>query len=1138
MEFTFMEDDNGDELFDLAKDYFKDGDHIKALEVLEDLSLDQGNDDPVEGIHVNYFQGTIFRELAGDSENNDVKVTYLLASVECYSRNLGLSAFSAGTLFLLAQQIESVLYYKQSVRKAKEGLYKAVSMQEGESVNKEREELMSIIEHAELRIAESKTRVDSPVENCEQQVRESKENGETRKSEPDLFKRLRSYWAGLNVEIKRNFMKVSTAELRSYVEGIYSTGGRDALEQVLTSAKEDRKWRFWFCRTCSVKFSSPEECKSHFEQQHGAEFKPSSAKDITKRISKVWTRKILVGGWDPVDAVAAIQLIKNRLEDVKAFAYENGWSKDWPLAADKERSELLKEIQSLLVSFCDHKILSCSVRDWVMHFLVQHLENLEVSKHILTDCRLVETPQSICFLECGELNQILDFLKNIKCERDDGTDLVCRAVDSFYAGTRVKEKIDFDPQFSFLLLDKRLLQCKIARFDDEGIINVFDHNVHYAKAHAQGDDILSWLFDKSSQDESIPFPTPIRAHNLDIWIAVLRAVQFTCRTLGTKYAKKLQYLDYDAALTGAKNLCISEDVKRKNLHKDHWNSYASLLCKRCKERDAGDSLTTKAFLCVVRDVLKGASYPTLDFPDLEDYLTVIHGSTNLSDELVLKSLDLLKFVVNLLVPLIDSKILLIENSRINLLNGLIRLSVFDYRSYIGQPMKEVMLDRILDMESKVKAAATEEDISLEKEADILFEKEAEEEKKLQSKKKKKKNKSNKRTSPSLSSAFNENKTVEHESSVNLEPGVTSPLLKTAEEDSMEPEDTFSSESGQTSLNTINQEDATKDMENMPGEDSFSEHLEFAHGEAANRYRSALDMTLKALLNIKALEKDLVYNRQPFHGNLEEQVPYALQDFFSAFVSEQITEKGLYNYLLRNIFASLEEIHSMSSDAAGVVVAILEFCHFWKSPERESLVTRLFTLEEYERMSCRKCRRKPNYPEQSSYGIVMAADSIVDLKCALGNIKFEDVLKVIRMEGEMMCDVKTGGCGTTNFVHHTISRCPPIFTIVLEWEKNETEKEISETTNALHWEIDISMLYEGLEPNTNYRLVSMNMEMQIGCVEEGEFICMAYTKNRWVSLRHETLAEEVVGNWKSVVRFCGERKLRPEILFYEATRSMA
>jgi len=108
------------------------------------------------------------------------------------------------------------------------------------------------------------------------------------------------------------------------------------------------------------------------------------------------------------------------------------------------------------------------------------------------------------------------------------------------------------------------------------------------------------------------------------------------------------------------------------------------------------------------------------------------------------------------------------------------------------------------------------------------------------------------------------------------------------------------------------------------------------------------------------------------------------------------------------------------------------------------------------------------------------------------------------------------------------------TLVLKWEKNETEKEISGTLKAMDWEIDISKLYEGLEPNTNYRLVSMvkfetgsqmfyaidflylcyslNIwKMQIGCGEEGEYICMAYKKNRWISLRHEALIEEVKRN---------------------------
>lgn len=47
--------------------------------------------------------------------------------------------------------------------------------------------------------------------------------------------------------------------------------------------------------------------------------------------------------------------------------------------------------------------------------------------------------------------------------------------------------------------------------------------------------------------------------------------------------------------------------------------------------------------------------------------------------------------IDLQVPLIDSKIFLVENSRINLLNDLVRLSVFDYRSYILPLLKEFLL---------------------------------------------------------------------------------------------------------------------------------------------------------------------------------------------------------------------------------------------------------------------------------------------------------------------------------------------------------------------------------------------------------------------------------------------------------------
>ncbi|KAG7538842.1 hypothetical protein ISN44_As13g025620 [Arabidopsis suecica] len=1127
---SFMEDAEGLQLYEDAKYLFDNGDHIKALEIIEDLILVHRDDKNAWILHLK--QGQMFNELAKKTENPDVEFAYLLGSVECFSEDGSLSPLCAKSLITLARKLGSVLYYKKSLEKAKQGLsvttlpHKSdsvaqLSLQDQRELDKKNKGLLSLIKEAESEIASSKSLVASTIKNSEQKVWESKETSDPPE---DAVKGLRSYWVGLDVKIKRDFMKVSIAKLTSFVEGEeHYKEGREVLEHVLASAREARRWTAWMCRTlCSKEFSSAEECKNHLEQQHAADFKPSSEKYMVKRIGKDWARKILVGGWEPVDAVAAVEMIKNQLADVKAFASKakNGWSKEWPLAVDEERSKLLKEIKLLLFSFCNLKILSGSIRDWMMRFPAKYLGKLEVSEQSLVDSRLVETPQSICFLESHELTQILDFLNNIKCERNDGTNLVCRAVESVLSRTRVKEKIDLDPQFSYLLLDRRLLKSNNIPFDDEGTVNIFDPSVHYAKAQVHGDDIISWFTDYSSVDKT--FPRPVREHNFGIWVAVLKAVQFTCRNLGTKYAKKVLLLDYAAALTVVENTCMSEDERRRNLPEDQWSRYASLLCDMCEERVPKNSLTTKLFMCAVRDVFEGALHPTFDFLELEDSLNLIREHKSLSDDKVLQAIDLLKSVVTQKVLLIDTKILLIDNSRISLLNNLTRLSAFDNRTYILQVLKPFLLNEIVNMESKAKSDAAE--------ANLLNELEKE---KQQSKEKppskKKRDKSKKKTSTSNPSTLD--KTVEH-----LEPESTSLSLRTVEENSMEPEDALASETGRLEISSKNeiQEEATEDEPDMHREDSLSEHLEPAAGEVTTRYNSALDMTLKALLNIKIFKEDLMKNRQPFQDHGEEQVPSALQNLFDAFVSEVIRNEGVYSCLLSDLLTSQEEFLSMSSDAAKVVVAVLNSWRCWKNPERESLVTRMFTLADIKRMSCRKCRRITNFPVQSCYGIVMAADSIRELKCAFGNIKFVDILKLIRMGYKTLCDNKTGGCGKKSYVHHIIRRCPPIFTIVLEWEKSETEKQISETTKALDWEIDISRLYEGgVEPNTNYRLVSM-----VGCGEgEEEHICLAYEKNRWVNLRRECLAGEDVGNWKSVVRFCGERKVRPEILIYEAVRLM-
>ncbi|CAH8364212.1 unnamed protein product [Eruca vesicaria subsp. sativa] len=1268
---TFLNDAKVMKLYEKVKRLRHNGDHSKALEILDDMISVHGEDENLWFLRKK--QNIIFRDLVEEARDADMEVVYYLGSLGCVTEDvmLSLSSFCTRVLLTLGERLGSVLYYKECVRYGRQGLSgsslevsdpAAAPVWVSELLEfgaRDKKELEDSVKEAELRIGELNTM-------CVE-IRVPREVCDSEKRSVDRVGELRSYWMGLDVKVKRDFMKVSIEKLRSFVKGVDKGKGVDVLEHVLAIAREHKSWRVWVCRSkCDKVCFSAEECRTHLEQKHTADLE----KDMVMRIGRNWANKIQDGGWEPVDTVAAVDMINTQVKVVKEFTSKSrkkGWSDQWPLAVDEERSGLLKEVKLLLVSLCEHQILSCSIRDWVMRFAVKHLRKLDVSEQSIKDCHILETPQSICFLERDEIIQIRGFLKMIKCERHDGTDVVSRAVDSLLDRIRIKENIDFDEQFSLLLLDKRLLKRNIASFDDDhnGKIHFIENpDVHYANAQAQGDDMISWLGDHSSGDKS--FPKPIREHNLAVSVTVLRFLHYTCRALRSKYAKKKQVLDYEAALTVVENLCMLEDERRKIVQEDQRNSYASLLCKRSEERLPENSLTAKLFLCTVRDVLNGAWDLTFDFSDLEECMSLIREGKCLSNDTVLKSIGLLKSLVTEKVLLIDAKILLIDNSRIKLLDNLTRLSAFDNRSYMLHFLKPFLLRTSTSMDSLVdktveKKPSSNTDIQVEaptvegdaarynspldmtlkrtstnmaspvdklveqrpsKDLEPVEEDSVEPEEILGSEKgpveisstndiQEEANSGDKSfllisichlqdmqdkpgedslsghlesalggaatkdnsaldmtlkiTSTRMASPL-EHKTFSYMSSkpsVDLEPGGTSQSLETMEEGSMEPEVTLTTEKGPLEISFTNDiQGAIKvnsgDILNMPGEDSVSGNLE--SGLGATRYNSALDMTLKvkqllsrrlliqlipslyliillmlqALLNISVLkEQVLKYNKQPCYDNLEEQVLCALESLFTSVVSEEIKTEGVYSLIMRDILVSLDEVNSMSRGAAEVLVTILESWHCWKISERESVVTRLFTLEENERMSCRKCRREPNYTEQSSYGIVMAADLIRNMKCAFEDIKFVDILKVDLMNYKMLCDIETGGCGTTNCVHHVINRCPPIFTIVLEWEKSETEKEIAETTKALEWEIDISRLYKGLEPNTNYRLVSMVGYSE----EEEEHICMAYEKNRWVNLRRESLAGEVVGNWKSVVRFCGERKIRPEILFYEAAPSM-
>ncbi|XP_010528654.1 PREDICTED: uncharacterized protein LOC104805708 isoform X2 [Tarenaya hassleriana] len=297
------------------------------------------------------------------------------------------------------------------------------------------------------------------------------------------------------------------------------------------------------------------------------------------------------------------------------------------------------------------------------------------------------------------------------------------------------------------------------------------------------------------------------------------------------------------------------------------------------------------------------------------------------------------------------------------------------------------------------------------------------------------------------------------------------------------------------------------------------------------YDSALDMILKSLWHISFFKKEFPLCQPPGPKHTKKsdrRVFCALHNVLSLFEEkpiDDVTNEMLYHFLLGDLRIFLKVTHPMENSVAELLGAIFEFLHSWESPYGESLVESLFGLEEFKRMNCTRCQRERNYPELCCYGLVISADVLRGIKSEFGNVTFENALEVIRVNRMMLCDPVRGGCGHRNHVHQFLTRFPFVFTIVLEWKNNESEEEISNTATVLDTEIDISVLFEDVNPLIKYRLVSM---VSLGKEEHN---CIAYENERWVIYARS--AKEDIGDWESVLKLCSKRKVRPQILFFEA-----